>query len=710
MKYKKEILILLTVVLLFGFAYFKTNRVDKRVDGLVVQGSEDMLLGASTLFAQNASIQLSLEVMGSYASTSGNLSFNGEIMPDGATCGTDEILKRTGANDWDCAADASGGGGGVIEVGTESAFAHVTSISFMDSMFSVSNTVSQSFVRLDWGAGGPASLSEAETITGNWVNTANPWADNEVIDTITASNYLPLAGGTLTGGLVGTNASFSYGEFSIQASASLFNGTAFGAIDCNDATDKLLWSAGLFTCGTLSVADTSLTAGTDLTLTTNDLTLDSTLTQNFTFNATGTAISVTNLATFGSASVSTNFEAGGYASASNTFIVGLDASGEKWSQFGATYASRFNASTLVQFADETGNNSDWAFNVAGGGWPVINLMSSDGTIASRTFSGLGQDASAIRSYGWKSGDWRQLSEILSEVGSDNGDGTLGGRLQIQITDGLGNLDSAMFFRSTAGLTNINIGINNISPTTTLDITGSASVSVNFETRGFASASQYFGAGVNGAGDCNDATDKLLYDSGTGLFTCGTIANADIPTDLSGTTKTFGVLLGTIDAGGATSFEIPNGTDPTVNATGEIAGNTASAASGGFFVLYDGTAERVIETLCTAGKTKQLLVGARLTATNQWTIAWADDPFSIAYVAFTSSGSNALGWNLRLGSATVPTTNVFTANRSASGSAMKKVTTFANSTISDGKKLDFVVTSASATLDSAYVEVCKTRTP
>lgn len=37
------------------------------------------------------------------------------------------------------------------------------------------------------------------TIAENLVNTANPWADNEVVDTITASSYLLLAGGTLTG-------------------------------------------------------------------------------------------------------------------------------------------------------------------------------------------------------------------------------------------------------------------------------------------------------------------------------------------------------------------------------------------------------------------------------------------------------------------------------------------------------------------------------
>ena len=46
------------------------------------------------------------------------------------------------------------------------------------------------------------SLAGVETITGNWVNTANPWADNEVVDTITAINYLLLSGGALTGELV----------------------------------------------------------------------------------------------------------------------------------------------------------------------------------------------------------------------------------------------------------------------------------------------------------------------------------------------------------------------------------------------------------------------------------------------------------------------------------------------------------------------------
>lgn len=45
------------------------------------------------------------------ATSTGNLGFNGEIQPDGALCADGEILKKTGAGDWDCAADATGGGG-----------------------------------------------------------------------------------------------------------------------------------------------------------------------------------------------------------------------------------------------------------------------------------------------------------------------------------------------------------------------------------------------------------------------------------------------------------------------------------------------------------------------------------------------------------------------------------------------------------------------
>lgn len=37
-----------------------------------------------------------------------DLSFNGELKPDGSACGNGQILKRTGADNWDCADDDTG--------------------------------------------------------------------------------------------------------------------------------------------------------------------------------------------------------------------------------------------------------------------------------------------------------------------------------------------------------------------------------------------------------------------------------------------------------------------------------------------------------------------------------------------------------------------------------------------------------------------------
>ena len=49
-----------------------------------------------------------------------SLTFQGEIQPDGSTCSNGQILKKTGSNDWDCAADDQGAGG------TGSNFTYVT--------------------------------------------------------------------------------------------------------------------------------------------------------------------------------------------------------------------------------------------------------------------------------------------------------------------------------------------------------------------------------------------------------------------------------------------------------------------------------------------------------------------------------------------------------------------------------------------------------
>lgn len=89
------------------------------------------------------------------------------------------------------------------------------------------------------------------TIAENLVNTANPWADNEVADDITASNYLPLAGGTMTGNItLAENASIALdpagsadGKYTgITVTATAGYTQAFGDLVYLDPTDSR-WEA-----------------------------------------------------------------------------------------------------------------------------------------------------------------------------------------------------------------------------------------------------------------------------------------------------------------------------------------------------------------------------------------------------------------------------------------------------------------------------------
>lgn len=210
---------------------------------------------------------------------------------------------------WDT--DDSGGGGGgatasasYIEIRENSLLTtnfrdFVTSLSFNDGAFDLTASGTQDVrINLDW-TNGPASLSQAETITGNWVNTTNPWADNEVVDTLTIN------GGTVTWTDLTTYPTGCTNQFV----------TAVG--------DTL-------TCASVDIsANTNLTAGAGLALTDDDMAFDATeldaLTWDagsltsfaWTFNLTSGDPVVT--WTQSGASLSLNFEAVGYASASSYF-------------------------------------------------------------------------------------------------------------------------------------------------------------------------------------------------------------------------------------------------------------------------------------------------------------------------------------------------------------------------------------------------------
>lgn len=72
----------------------------------------------------------------------------------------------------------------------------------------------------------------------------------------------------------------------------------------------------------------------------------------------------------------------------------LDATNDKLAleinaKVSAGTAAKVTASTLVQYNDTNGANSDWSFNVAGNGAPFINLQKTGGTLASPTATTLG---------------------------------------------------------------------------------------------------------------------------------------------------------------------------------------------------------------------------------------------------------------------------------------------------------------------------------
>ena len=108
--------------------------------------------------------------------------------------------------------------------------------------------------------------ADAETITGNWDNTANPWADNEVSDTLTASSvtgFTPAAG-TLT--LAGADA------LTINTSAATdvtlpTSGTLYGTLADSITSANLLSSVSDETGTGVLVFGTSPTFTTNLTVT-----------------------------------------------------------------------------------------------------------------------------------------------------------------------------------------------------------------------------------------------------------------------------------------------------------------------------------------------------------------------------------------------------------------------------------------------------------
>lgn len=131
-------------------------------------------------------------------------------------------------------------------------------------------------------------------------------------------------------------------------------------------------------------------------------------------------------------------------------------------------------------------------------------------------------------------------------------------------------------------------------------------------------------------------------------------------NLSAGTTTLGVISGTIDAGGSTSFEVPNGAGgTTVNATGEVCVDSTSRT----FNFYDGTTEAVVNPVMSKSITIE-----NPTATEDLTMFYTDDAITVTKLVFVITGSTS-----------VTTTIRHSTDRNATGNEVVTGGTTANST-------------------------------
>ncbi len=124
---KIAVLIILSVCVFFGIgSLYIVSKSDNKIDLLgnsaftgptffklssqsltIINPARDFYIGEET---SSASADFSVDPGNNIVKVSSNFDFYNEIRPDGATCANGEILKKTAADDWDCATDATGAG------------------------------------------------------------------------------------------------------------------------------------------------------------------------------------------------------------------------------------------------------------------------------------------------------------------------------------------------------------------------------------------------------------------------------------------------------------------------------------------------------------------------------------------------------------------------------------------------------------------------
>jgi len=195
----------------------------------------------------------------------GDLDFNDEITPDGAVCSNGQILKKTGTDDWDCAAD----GGSVWTAG--------------------SGTIYNSTSGLKVGIG-TASPTQALHVVGNANITGNIYTDGNEQDDI------------------GTNIN-AYNDLWTQ-NVKITDGTANGIYFWNGATTYSI---------TMGNDQTDHGTVTDYSMHFN---MGATVGRGFTFGSTATSPSLSINALTGTLTTNGNIKASGNVTIGGSLNVG----------------------------------------------------------------------------------------------------------------------------------------------------------------------------------------------------------------------------------------------------------------------------------------------------------------------------------------------------------------------------------------------------
>jgi len=377
------------------------------------------------------------------------------------------------------------------------------------------------------------------------------------INTI-VGNYLPLAGGTLTGTLIGTNASLS-GNLEVSGTASVsaivgqntFRG--FGLTDCDTAaTSKLLWdtTTGMFSCGTDQ-------GGTQIEIGTGQGN-GGFLTSSVSFSPSG--FNVTDKT--GWALVDIDYTNGPASKAlANTwsglqdFNAGASVSGGTFevSKPASMSATSFSGATtgiaLNEIETPTANVS---WNLANG--RTISITANDTTPT------VGEGVINLTAIG-------AFADDFLHVHQHTGNAAAGAMLMH-----LESVDTDILPLRIEGTNQFAIRASqSMYLEEDMFVGRNASVSGNLE---LTASGQISGAGL---ADCDAAGAVLNWDTTTRLFSCHTIADADVPNTLSmtGTWATTGDL--TIGDGG--DDVIINSDTWDVSSLGAMTGLTGIVSTG-----------------------------------------------------------------------------------------------------------------------------------